>query len=395
MRCPSRVLPLAISLFVTAGWALTATAQYDYFVLDSHLAPPGPGALPTINDAGKVVYAYRHDFGGNDLETNVEGGSHSILYEGNFTPIGSFAVPVINSSDRVAFVAIISTGLGVFSGDGGAITTIADRTGPLNSFDNGVDINDSDTVVFYALTDTTFDQQILTGNGGAHTLIADNTGVFSQLGVDPTISNAGTVVFWADTSQTGTSETGLYTGSGGAVTTLYDESGIFANLFGAPDINNSGEVGFKAQLDTGPTGLFRGNGGTPTAIVDDSGPYLGFSEFAMNDNGDFVFLATLDATGVGSVGLYTGPDPGADKVAAEGDILGGVEIVQIVFFRGFNNNRDVVWGGFVDNGGTIESRVYLARPLATAVPSLGGVGFAALASVLGATAWLGLRRGRR
>ncbi len=386
---------LLLLLLPLTTLASAAQAQYDFFVLESEIANPGPIVEPSINDAGTAIFPYRHDFSFNDLTTNTAGGSPSILYEGTFTLL-AYQVPVINISGLAAWVGTRSGNTEVLSGNGGAVTTIADRLGPLHGFSNHIDMNDAGTVVFHASTDVLLGQVIQTGSGGALTTIADNTTTFSQFGPRPSINTAGTVAFWADTSMTGTSDTGLYTGNGGAITTLYDESGIFDNFFAAPDINDSGNVAFKAQLDTTAVqGIFVGDGDPPTTLVDDSGLYAGFQEHAMNNSGNIVFLATLDATGPAQ-GLYTGPDPVADKVIAEGDALGGGTVIDIVFYHGFNNVGDIVFGAIIDPGGSdpFISRVYLARPTTTAVPVLSGVIRTLVVAGLLAAAYVALARRR-
>lgn len=60
-----------------------------------------------------------------------------------------------------------------------------------------------------------------------------------------------------------------------------------------------------------------------TQVIDlAAGPYASILDFDFNDAGTLVFHATLDE-GVGPSGIFTGPDPVADKVVQVGDVLGG------------------------------------------------------------------------
>src|SRR5687768_10906067 len=61
--------------------------------------------------------------------------------------------PSINAGGTVAFVGAPDTGgLGIFTSDGGATTTIADLSGPFNVFSDPF-INDDDLVAFHAILD--------------------------------------------------------------------------------------------------------------------------------------------------------------------------------------------------------------------------------------------------
>ena len=98
---------------------------------------------------------------------------------------------------------------------------------------------------------------IFTGNGGAVTTIVDDSGVFGMLG-PTTINNEGSVVFGASLD---TREYGIFTGAdpindkviaigdplfGSTVTRLNFSNGL----------NNSGQIAFLAELADGTEGVF-------------------------------------------------------------------------------------------------------------------------------------------
>ena len=88
--------------------------------------------------------------------------------------------PAINDSGRVAFEArqISPSPLsGLFTGNGGATTTIADENRFVN-YNDYLSMNNSGQVAFRALQLSTLNEGIFLGSGGAVTTIADTSGIF-------------------------------------------------------------------------------------------------------------------------------------------------------------------------------------------------------------------------
>jgi hypothetical protein len=184
-----------------------------------------------------------------------------------------FGIPSINDEGTVAFVGeLSSTGSGVFTGSGSALTTIADTSGPLSDFSLSTSINDENTVAFVADQDSG-GSGIFKGSGGALTTIADTRGSFTRFN-PPSINNEGTVAFIPEAG--GVSGSGVFIGSGGALTTIADTSGPFSSFSNSrPGINDGGTVAFTAGLDSGESGAFTASDGTFTTIADDSGdPFI-------------------------------------------------------------------------------------------------------------------------
>jgi hypothetical protein len=97
----------------------------------------------------------------------------------------------------------------------------------------------------------------------------------------------------------------------------------------SPDMNNNGTVAFSAEFGvTGRRGVFTGGGGPVVTVADTSGPFSSFPGLTpiINDNGEVVFLATL---ATGGIGIFTGPDPMADKVIETGDSLFGSVVTSL------------------------------------------------------------------
>jgi hypothetical protein len=83
----------------------------------------------------------------------------------------------------------------------------------------------------------------------------------------------------------------------------------------------------------------------------------GPSSVALNDRGQVAFAASLDA---GGYGIFTGPDPVANRVIATGDSLAGSQVADLGFFRdGFNDQGQVAFVAKLTNGLT---EVFRADP---------------------------------
>jgi hypothetical protein len=140
--------------------------------------------------------------------------------------------------------------------------------------------------------------------------------------------------------------------------TIYSNgSSPFTGLAGCLAINSNKTIAFEGDLKTGGGGIFTTNGGSINpAIV--NGPLVPYPWPSVNDAGTVGVLAIH--TPGGSVGIFTGPDPVADKVIETGDILFGSVVQQLAFFRGINNHGQIAFLARLADG-TIG--VYRADPV--------------------------------
>jgi hypothetical protein len=274
----------------------------------------------------------------------------------------------INNHATVAFTASSAArGWGVFTGAGGPLTTTVNNNEEFNFF-RYASINDSGAVAFYGEFDgskqriystvggrlTTIAEtihapfprqvalpvinaqgtvayrvfyheldpsrlnfEIRAGSGGPSTLIADSSGpLFLTNSTLLHMNDAGTVAFAALRDGNGI---GLFAGNGGPLTQVVNETAGFAG-FNDPSINNNGTLAFTSPRANGVWGVFTTSGGPVTTVADSSGPFTDlFGDNAViNDTGTVLFEAGLDA---GGFGIFTGPDPVADKVIRIGDPL--------------------------------------------------------------------------
>ncbi|MEO0984090.1 MAG: choice-of-anchor tandem repeat NxxGxxAF-containing protein [Cyanobacteria bacterium J06639_14] len=340
-----------------------------------------------------------------------------------FTDIDTSAY-AINDLGEVAFVGDTMGQSGIFVGDGGAISTVVD---PAEGFDNiaFVDINSAGTTVFHDINTTA----IYTVNGGVITPILNEGSSLGQIGFtiggfvpldSPVINEAGVVAFKAANSDI--DREGVYVIEGGVVTTIVDDPNIDIFRFA---LNNNGEVAFSGlesvtNLTTdglgaffsdgmgpliafpdplefgtdfatveGPTlnddgtvafdrlfidemgnprqGIFTQNSEGAVLIVDDSGEFSNsFQRPAINNQGNIVFAAGLD---VGSPGIYTGPDPVADRLIGIGDMLFGATITGLSFTQqtGLNNQGQIAFTASFDDGSV---GIFRADPEDSDMPSV-------------------------
>ena len=251
-------------------------------------------------------------------------------------------------------------------------TKIADTSGPFSQFDfpGAPSINARGVVAFHAgkAGIPGMGDGIFTSTGGSIATIVDTSGPFTGFNDRLSINDAGTIAFLASVK---VGSPGIFTSHAGSITTIVDTSGPLTAV-GIPAINNAGTVAFFGCLDTlnpscpldrtAAQGIFTGDGGPLTTIVDTSGPSGPFSNFgnpSINNAGMVVFLAFLKA---GGSGIFTGPDPVADKVITTGDLLFGFTVTSLGFLQGLglNDAGQVAFFATLANG---ASGVFRADPV--------------------------------
>ncbi len=352
-RIRSRLIICAAAMGQVLGFAARGdAATYTYTkIAETSSAPNGFSALniPSLSDNGTAAFSARLNstligiFIGDGTTTAnpiVDTSGPSSNFGFSFTNLGS---PSINNTGMVAFWARLNDGSNrFFTSDGATATTIA---GPFTSFGTNPSINDAGTVAFLA------NIGVFTGSGGSTTTIADTSGRFSFLSF-PSITNTGTVAFQAFLDAGGS---GIFMSDGTTTTTVVDSSSTFSALI-FPVTNNGGTVTFLGFVNGGGSGIFTSNGGTLTSIADTSGPFTLFSTPSINDAGVVAFQAFI-STGAG---IFSGPDPIADKVIATGDPLDGSTVAGLAFSReGLNGAGQVAFFASLADG---RQGVFLADP---------------------------------
>jgi hypothetical protein len=304
----------------------------------------------------------------------------------------------------------------------GAVTTIIDEdAADLRRLGRNPKINDSGQVSSWAAGPGSRNEFILRGRGGPLTVIAGTRPragqqpvAFDNFAVDTTINNEGTVAFRGEVLADG--DEGLWSGNGGALTTHYLASeGRFGGLNAGVSINNDGQIAFEERSE-GQNGIFRGangdfvtiasepdrffeepsinesgtvafygeeftedfeqvfsvltgSGGPLTTVADTTGPFsfFGFRGPAINNDGDVAFFAELDSNEFPPPGgIFTGPDPVADRVIGTGDTLDGDTITSLTFCESaLSNSGQLAFTAFFEDPDTFELRtaVFRATPV--------------------------------
>ncbi len=172
----------------------------------------------------------------------------------------------------------------------------------------------------------------------------------------------------------------------------------------APDLNNAGQVAFVvngsptmtfydppddsegvivAQVELSPgvwlaTPTSFGLPPSLTQLVDTTSGYTTISRVLLDDFGRIVFSATKND---GVRGIYSGPDPVADRLVEEFDLVEGRQLSSLVLAKGND------WGQFVliaRDGFTLNRQVWRVTPIPTPEPQAGtliAAGSAALTSL--------------
>jgi hypothetical protein len=318
-----------------------------------------------------------------------------------FNILGS---PSINNSGTVAFFAYVRDSIvdhprpGVFTGNGGPVTTIADSRDSdiFSSFFSEPSINDNGIVAFVGILKPRGEWGIFASNGLTRTTIADSsdlnqlityyldyriiinnqgvvvfsgdTGIFTGINrifttiavsdfpnfvvYTPSINNLGVVAFGGAINIRGPETAyGVFTGNGGSLTTILTTVNDPSKTVGPVGINDHGTVAFVIGTNTGETQFVTNDGKTLLSIVDSHDPPTPLIPSNLNNNGGMAIMQSPpDARGA-TMTLFTVPAPVPVRVIGTGDALSGSTIVD--FSSGFGR----VW---INNSGQIAFIVSLA-----------------------------------
>ena len=348
------VLVGAIATKAEAGYTFTFVADSTGPFSDFGVVPS-----PALNALGTVAFVARFEGSGAGVFTG-NGGALTTITTIATPPFGNpFSPPSINDSGMVA----VPAGDRILAGNGGPLVTIADTAGQFKNFVSGysASINSGGTVAFTASLDS--------GGGG---YFASTGGIVTPLFLSSlslgtsfsfAMNDAGTLGFRATKPD---NITGIVTLNGGSVTTIVDSTGPF-NYFGsAPSLNGVGRVAFAAGVngrDGGVFGIYSGNGGALTTIADLAGPFSYLGDFdtylpSINASGMVAFSAGLDA---GGGGVFIGNGTITSEVIQAGDPLFGSTVLGAgVFPRSLNDAGQVAFYYELANGTT---GIAIANPI--------------------------------
>jgi hypothetical protein len=264
---------------------------------------------------------------------------------------------------------------GVFLGKGGPLTTIAHTINPpggdfISEFlvaDLSVntlgrvaivpELDNGDAGLFVGSKAGTFDERFL-----------DSGGQFDTPSSRVSLNELGQIAF---------EDGGIFLSNpNGTFTTIVDSSSSEFASVGDPSLNIFGRVAFQAdRFDAQDQQIFSINTsrGGPVTTVAESNPdplavgpvYSSFQEPSLNDLGRVVFTADIlvdPAVFVTTQGVFTGPDPVADKVLQVGDLYEGVPVTSVVTCNEALNNRgQIVMTVHSEDPDTFETRTFIVK----------------------------------
>jgi predicted phage tail protein len=280
----------------------------------------------SINDLGVVAFAVSGQCpnAGSGAIWTGSGGPTAVVHDICTTPgFKSVIRPSISNTGAVAFMAA-SGGGGydfVVRSKDGALVTIAGpgsattSLGPLTAA-NEPSINNNDVVTFMGQGASM--PGLFTGSGGALTTIK----IGNASGFNP-INDSGRVAFIVNSSA-------VQTGDGGPLTTIATttfDGGSYQRFATISSINAAGKVAFRATLPSGVTGVFTGPDPVASVVLKEGDVIPGFgtvalvdmSREAINDNGQVAMVVRFDDSGVRKAAIIR-----ADPVKTPPDAPTGV-----------------------------------------------------------------------
>jgi hypothetical protein len=356
----------------------TGAAEYTFTRVAISNATGGLGlSVPSINDSGTVAFVNTASPGfglytgnGGPLTTITTGAHFGFYFAGS-----SSIYPSLNNAGRTVFYSappvLSGNPDGILAGSGGPLTTIVTEPGPMGSggFNQMPSIADDGTVVFTVThVGGLPGAGVFVGSGGAITTLLSSPTYTGAL-VDPAISNGGTIAYeWpilvgpANVGQT------LTVYKNGITTPVASVNGFFSSL----DVNDAGMVVSSIHSGSG-AGIYKGDeNGFGRTIGPTANGYSLFGTASINDLNGIAF----EGIGATFSGIYTGSDPIADKVVAVGYALDGSTIFALAMGRDALNDAGQIafWAKLTDG----RQGVYIA----TAVPEPASLAILAIGSMM-------------
>ncbi len=232
-------------------------------VIASTAAAPKFFAFNTsLNNVGSVAFQAELDNFDEGL-FHGNGGALTTVFNTSASPFNdSFGSPSINDAGQIAFEAGRDAGdRGIFRFDPATntFTPIVTNAGTFNTPDDRPSLNASGRVVFQSLVNGGTGEGIFVGDGATLITVADSTGPFQSFG-RPSLNDAGQVAFTASMDD---STIGLFDGPDPVADRVlssgqtFDGGVIFSIAMDRKGLNNLGELAFLVNFDDGRAAIYR------------------------------------------------------------------------------------------------------------------------------------------
>jgi hypothetical protein len=270
--------------------------------------------VASVNDAGLVAFQAALRDGGSAVFAGDGGEIEELVQRSLHAGVTSH--PDLNNARDLSFYGELPRGgQATFLHRGGRLQIVADTYGAFASIGPlGPTMNEGGTVAFRG---DSADQAsgIFTGDGAAVTTVADTNGPWARFHGLPVMTDDDTVVFRADRKD---GVEGIYAGRGGSIRPIAETGERFESLGLFPSANQRGTVAFAATLRSGVAGIFTDDAGRSTCVTETDRAFEAYRGALITNAGAVVIIGTPRG---GRLGLFAGPDPEADRILALGDSI--------------------------------------------------------------------------
>lgn len=270
--------------------------------------------VASVNDAGVVAFQAGVAGDGSGVFTGDGRDRVEVVERAAVAAVTSH--PDIDGAGAVSFYGETRSGVhGVFLARDDGLVTIGDtRTFFASIGPTGPSMDEAGTVAFRAETENGVSGVFLGSTEGVVTVALAGKRWCGFQGV-PVVTPDGAVLFRADR---GGGVEGVHLWRAGSVETIAETGDVFGAIGRFPSVNAAGTVAFAAMLRGGGAGVFTSSEGRIERVLDTDGAFESFRGAIVDDRGRVVLIATPR---YGSLGLFDGPDPEADRIVAIGDPL--------------------------------------------------------------------------
>jgi len=313
-----------------------SAAQPGRFTFTKILEPSSPELFVggSLNEQGTAAVTLSA-FGVGDTVLTGDGRTLSVIAE--TASVGSFGPATITNQGDVIFVAVFREGFRQIP------RVLLSRKGQLSILVDDVEstqvaVNGRGTVAFRTFLEDPGVHAVATLDHGEVTVIA--TFVRPILVFD--VNQRGQVLAMTDPGRPASSL--LIVGDGRTTRVVADaHTDLHSGFFFEAVMNEKGTVAFSAFLGGEDRRIYLADPqGGLTPVVTSDGPFAFFTLAGLTNSGTPVFTARLDT---GRSGVFTGPDPVADKVIATGDTLDGARVTGASVVDVNASGQLLIWVG--------------------------------------------------